>query len=63
MSASSTPVLAPSAASASARFTATVDLPTPLVLPARQLQDALGIRTVAYHEGEHALAVKEERLT
>jgi Icc protein len=37
--------------------------PTPQVLPARQLQDALGIRTVTYQEGDHALALKEERLT
>jgi 3',5'-cyclic-AMP phosphodiesterase len=37
--------------------------PTPQVLPARQLQDALGIRIVAYQEGDHALALKEERLT
>ena len=37
--------------------------PTPQVLPARQLQDALGIRTVSYHEGDHALALKEQRLT
>ena len=37
--------------------------PTPQVLPSRQLQAALGIRTVAYHEGDHALALKEERLT
>jgi 3',5'-cyclic AMP phosphodiesterase CpdA len=37
--------------------------PTPQVLPARQLRDALGIRTVAYRRGDHALALKEERLT
>jgi 3',5'-cyclic AMP phosphodiesterase CpdA len=37
--------------------------PTPQVLPAGQLQDALGIRSVTYHEGDHALALKEERLT
>jgi len=37
--------------------------PTPQVLPARQLRDALGIRTVAYREGDHDLALKEERLT
>ncbi len=37
--------------------------PTPQVLPARQLEDALGIRTVAYREGDQALALKEERLT
>jgi Icc protein len=37
--------------------------PTPQVLPARQLRDALGIRTVTYREGDHALALKEERLT
>jgi hypothetical protein len=36
--------------------------PAPQVLPARQLRDALGIRTVTYREGDHALAVKEERL-
>jgi 3',5'-cyclic AMP phosphodiesterase CpdA len=37
--------------------------PTPQVLPAGQLKDALGIRSVAYHEGDSALALKEERLT
>jgi 3',5'-cyclic-AMP phosphodiesterase len=36
--------------------------PTPQVLPAGQLQDALGIRSVTYREGDHALALKEERL-
>lgn len=37
--------------------------PTPQVLPARRLRDALGIRSVTYREGDHALALKEERLT
>jgi 3',5'-cyclic-AMP phosphodiesterase len=36
--------------------------PIPQVLPAGQLQDALGIRSVTYREGDHALALKEERL-
>ena len=36
--------------------------PTPQVLPAGRLKDALGIRTVSYREGGRALAVKEERL-
>jgi 3',5'-cyclic-AMP phosphodiesterase len=36
--------------------------PTPQVLPAGRLKDALGIRTVSYREGDHALALKEERL-
>jgi len=33
--------------------------PTPQVLPALQLQDALGIRTFTYHEGDQGLALKE----
>ena len=37
--------------------------PTPQVLPARQLQGALGIRTVEYHTGSAALAVTDSRLT
>lgn len=36
--------------------------PTPQVLPAGRLKDALGIRTVTYRPGTGALAVKEERL-
>lgn len=39
------------------------DKPVPQVLPAGRLKDALGLRSVTYHEGDHALAVKEERLT
>jgi 3',5'-cyclic-AMP phosphodiesterase len=41
----------------------TAPQPTPQVLPARQLQDALGIRTVSYREGDQLLALKEEKLT
>lgn len=37
--------------------------PTPQVVPARQLKDALGIRTVGYRRGDRELAIKEERLT
>lgn len=37
--------------------------PTPQVLPARQLQAALGIRTVTYRRGAHALAVTDRRLS
>ncbi|MEV7323232.1 metallophosphoesterase [Streptomyces sp. NPDC093970] len=37
--------------------------PTPQVVPARQLKDALGIRTVGYRQGDRELAVKDERLT
>ncbi len=37
--------------------------PTPQVLPARQLQAALGIRTVSHHENETPLAVTDLRLT
>lgn len=37
--------------------------PTPQVLPARQLQTALGIRTVAYQKSETSLAVTDLRLT
>ncbi|MEU5536848.1 metallophosphoesterase [Streptomyces sp. NPDC020362] len=36
--------------------------PTPQVLPAGRLKDALGIRTVNYRQGSHALAVKDEKL-
>ncbi|MEU6773808.1 metallophosphoesterase [Streptomyces sp. NPDC046759] len=36
--------------------------PTPQVVPARQLKDALGIRTVDYREGNRELAVKDQRL-
>jgi Icc protein len=36
--------------------------PTPQVLPAGHLQDALGIRTVSYQEGAQSLALKDERL-
>jgi len=37
--------------------------PTPQVLPARQLQAALGIRTVAYNTSPSGLAVTDRRLT
>ncbi|MFE9173312.1 metallophosphoesterase family protein [Streptomyces kebangsaanensis] len=37
--------------------------PTPQVVPARQLKDALGIRTVGYRRGDRELAIKDERLT
>ncbi|MFF4865536.1 metallophosphoesterase family protein [Streptomyces sp. NPDC001231] len=37
--------------------------PTPQVVPARQLKDALGIRTVGYRQGDRNLAIKDERLT
>ncbi len=37
--------------------------PTPQVVPARDLKYALGIRTVDYRQGTHALAVKDQRLT
>ncbi|QIY99663.1 metallophosphoesterase [Streptomyces sp. S1D4-11] len=36
--------------------------PTPQVVPARQLKDALGIRTVGYRQGDRELAVKDQRL-
>ncbi|MDX3262155.1 metallophosphoesterase [Streptomyces sp. MI02-2A] len=36
--------------------------PTPQVVPARQLKDALGIRTVGYHQGDRELAVIDRRL-
>lgn len=36
--------------------------PTPQVVPARQLKDALGIRTVGYRQGDRELAIKDERL-
>ncbi|MFF4762059.1 metallophosphoesterase family protein [Streptomyces sp. NPDC001292] len=36
--------------------------PTPQVVPARQLKDALGIRTVGYRQGARELAIKDERL-
>jgi hypothetical protein len=46
------PLPAPGAASA----------PTPQVLPARQLQDALGIRTVLYRKTDTSLAITDEKL-
>ncbi|MGW3208494.1 metallophosphoesterase family protein [Streptomyces sp. NPDC001135] len=36
--------------------------PTPQVVPARRLKDALGIRTVGYRQGDKQLAIKDERL-
>ncbi|MCX4598667.1 metallophosphoesterase [Streptomyces sp. NBC_01549] len=36
--------------------------PTPQVVPARQLKDALGIRTVSYRQGDRELAIKDRRL-
>ncbi|MGW2253695.1 metallophosphoesterase family protein [Kitasatospora sp. NPDC001660] len=36
--------------------------PLPQVLPAGQLKDALGIRTVNYWQGNHALAIKDTKL-
>lgn len=36
--------------------------PTPQVLPARQLQAALGIRTVNYREGDTSLAITDQQL-
>ncbi|MER5917610.1 metallophosphoesterase [Streptomyces sp. NPDC001982] len=36
--------------------------PTPQVVPARQLKDALGIRTVGYRQGDRELAIKNEKL-
>ncbi|MDT5397276.1 MAG: hypothetical protein QOK33_507 [Mycobacterium sp.] len=36
--------------------------PKPLTLPAGKLHDALGIREVAYHKGQQALALKERTL-
>ncbi|KOV57414.1 metallophosphoesterase [Streptomyces sp. MMG1121] len=36
--------------------------PTPQVVPARQLKQALGIRTVDYREGDRELAIKDQRL-
>ncbi|HXR73543.1 MAG TPA: metallophosphoesterase [Actinocrinis sp.] len=36
--------------------------PTPQVLPAGQLQDALGIRTVKYRQGDTSLAITDQRL-
>lgn len=36
--------------------------PAPEVVPARQLKDALGIRTVGYRRGDRQLAIKDERL-
>lgn len=41
----------------------TAPAPTPQVLPARQLQTALGIRTVAYQKTETSLAITDLRLT
>jgi Icc protein len=40
----------------------TAPAPTPQVLPARQLQAALGIRTVAYRQGSSNLAITEQKL-
>jgi 3',5'-cyclic AMP phosphodiesterase CpdA len=37
--------------------------PAPLTLPAGQLGDALGIRDVTYQPGQHALAVRDRKLT
>ncbi|WP_055590154.1 metallophosphoesterase family protein [Streptacidiphilus griseoplanus] len=36
--------------------------PTPQVVPARQLKEALGIRSVGYRQGDRELAVKDQRL-
>ncbi|MFC9617343.1 metallophosphoesterase family protein [Streptomyces sp. NPDC056938] len=36
--------------------------PTPQVVPARQLKEALGIRSVGYRQGDRELAIKEQRL-
>lgn len=36
--------------------------PTPQVVPARQLGDALGIRTVGYRQGDRELAIKNQKL-
>ncbi|MFL4489639.1 metallophosphoesterase family protein [Streptomyces sp. VTCC 41912] len=36
--------------------------PTPQVVPARQLKEVLGIRSVGYHRGDRELAIKEQRL-
>lgn len=36
--------------------------PTPQVVPARQLKDALGIRSVGYRQGDRELAIKDQRL-
>lgn len=41
----------------------TAPAPTPQVLPAGQLQSALGIRTVAYQKSETSLAITDLRLT
>jgi 3',5'-cyclic AMP phosphodiesterase CpdA len=40
----------------------TAPAPTPQVVPAGRLHDALGIRTVTHHRGDKALAVKDEKL-
>jgi hypothetical protein len=37
--------------------------PTPLVLPAGQLGEALGIREVSYQLGQHNLALRDRTLT
>jgi 3',5'-cyclic AMP phosphodiesterase CpdA len=37
--------------------------PKPMTLPAGKLHDALGIREVSYTKGQHALALKDEKLT
>ena len=36
--------------------------PKPVTLPAGQLRDALGVREVSYTTGQHALALKEQKL-
>jgi predicted phosphodiesterase len=36
--------------------------PTPQVVPARQLRDALGIRSVDYRQGNRELAIKDQKL-
>ena len=41
----------------------TAAAPTPQVLPARQLQAALGIRTVDYRQGDTSLAITDQTLT
>jgi 3',5'-cyclic AMP phosphodiesterase CpdA len=40
----------------------TAPAPTPQVVPARQLRDALGIRSVGYRQGDRELAIKDQRL-
>ncbi|WP_241777876.1 hypothetical protein [Streptomyces sp. CT34] len=36
--------------------------PAPQVVPARQLKDVLGIRSVGHRQGDRELAIKEQRL-